>query len=232
MALEIVKPSKIKKPLTIKQHIVLSFISLLIGITVLVIAYIGMNQNSGIGQYNQSTLNWMISHRESNITDIVKIITASASLPYLSGLVIIIVFIWLIFKREIWKPILLTSAMITATTLSMIVKNFTTHMRPLKINMIPPFEIGYSFPSGHTISMTTFLLVFGYLIYSRNFTFIRFIFWIILTIISTGIVGLSRLYLGYHWLTDVVASIGFSFILLSIIILIDMMVIRKFKKLN
>ena len=104
--------------------------------------------------------------------------------------------------------------------------------RPAQINMIAPFEMDYSFPSGHTISVIVCLLVLGYLIYSRHYSSGRFFGWAIITIIGTAIVAISRLYLGYHWLTDVVASIGLGFIILALVIFIDRIFVSRFKKLE
>jgi len=70
-------------------------------------------------------------------------------------------------------------------------------------------------------------LVMGYLIYSRKLTRNRFYSWIIYATIGTGLIALSRLYLGYHWLTDVVASIGLSLMILTIVIIIDILINRN-----
>ena len=220
-SLTITESPKIKNPITTKQRNIIAIVSLVVGIIIFIIAYVGMKQKIGIGVFNQPILQWMISHRQPIITDIAKIITTIANPIVFASIVGLIVIIWAIAKREIWRPILLVGAMATAAATSIILKKVIQDARPPQIDMIPMFETDFSFPSGHTISMAVFLLVIGYLIYSRHHSALRFWIWIIIACIGTGLIALSRLYLGYHWLTDVVASVGLALIILAIVIIID-----------
>lgn len=197
-------------------------LSLTIGILVFVIAYIGMHLKTGLGVFNQPILTWMVDHRNPIITEIAKIITSTASPVYLVMAIGIGVTAWVIIKREVWRPLLLVGSMGLTVATSTILKLVFMDARPPQINMVPMFEMDYSFPSGHTISIFVLLLVLGYLIYSRQFSAKRFIGWGLLTITGTGLIALSRLYLGYHWLTDVVASVGLGLMIFSIVIIIDL----------
>lgn len=91
----------------------------------------------------------------------------------------------------------LTFAMILSTLLSNIIKKSVNRIRPyIKLNNLNPIKIGvdnYSFPSGHTTSaftMSTMLSLF--------FPKLSIIF-----IILSTLVGVSRMYLGVHYPTDV-----------------------------
>jgi undecaprenyl-diphosphatase len=144
----------------------------------------------------------------------------------------IITGIWAVFKKELWRPILLVISIGITIVFSTAIKLLTANGRPPQFDMIAPLEQGYSFPSWHTIGMGVFLLVLGYLIYSRKPTKARIIAWILVAAIGTVIMASSRLYLGYHWLTDIIASVGLGLMIVAAIIHIDRLAIQRFDKLK
>lgn len=223
---------KIKKIIPTKTSLKIAIISFIVGMVIFILAYIDMRQKTGLGVYNQPILMWMVDHRNPLVIDIAKVITTIAGPLVFIAITAIIVSIWILIKREIWRPCLLASAMGLAVVTSTTLKTIIMDNRPSQTFMIPTFEVDYSFPSGHTIGMMVFLLVIGYLIYSRNYSPKRFWIWIITAIIGADIIAASRLYLGYHWLTDVVASIGLGFVILAIVVVIDKLVTRRFKQLK
>jgi undecaprenyl-diphosphatase len=78
-------------------------------------------------------------------------------------------------------------------------------------------ETSYSFPSGHSIMAITFFGLLSYFLinYIRNKT-LKFIFIFLATAFILTI-GFSRVYLGVHWPSDVLASYSIGIIYLSII---------------
>jgi len=229
VALEIVESTQIKSAWSIKNSIWVAVVSFILGISIFAIAYIGMTQSSGIGSFNQPVLDWMISHRNNQITSIMRFVTELADPLTFVILISIIAVLWATIKKVIWRPILLIGSTGAAAIVSTIIKSITINSRPLTENMIAPFEMDYSFPSGHTISVVVFLLVLGYLVCSRRSSMARIVTWITIVILGFGLIATSRLYLGYHWLTDVTASLGLGLVVLVTSIFIDIIVSKYIK---
>jgi undecaprenyl-diphosphatase len=229
VALDVTESSIEKNIWSTKRSVSFAIISLIIGMIIFGFAYVGMRQNTGIGGLNQSILNWMISHRGAQTTSIMKLITDIANPIAFTIIVGAGAGLWVYIKREIWRPVILVGSVGFAAILSTALKMITTNNRPPITSMIAPFEMDYSFPSGHTIGIAVCLLVLGYLIYSRHSSAARVFNWSILTIISISLISISRLYLGYHWLTDVVASVGLGLMILTGAILVDIIISRRFE---
>ena len=221
MALDIVKPSKTNQAWSTKNSIIIAIVSLIIGLAIFALAYVSMSRHTYLDAFNQPILSWMISHRQAQFTPIVAFITSFAGSLYLSVAVSVIALIWAISRRELWRPALLIGAVGFCSIIATVLKPLAHNARPIAENMIKPLELDYSFPSGHTLAIIVFTLVFGYLIISRCSSKLRIAAWLLATIILTFIIACSRLYQGYHWLTDVTASIGIGFVVLALVIFAD-----------
>jgi undecaprenyl-diphosphatase len=120
----------------------------------------------------------------------------------------------LISHQKYLKTFLLVFFTQGAYILTDVLKNFICRERPC----IHP---GYSFPSGHTLTSMCFYGIIIYLIMQ----YVRSQFWRIALSIFFGfmifMVAVSRLWLGVHFLTDVLASIFFGFILVNLYIILD-----------
>ena len=77
-------------------------------------------------------------------------------------------------------------------------------------------ESGFSFPSGHSMAAFGFYGYFIYLISTSNLNKkIKIVLNIILSLLIL-LIGLSRVYLGVHYISDIVAGFIMSFIYLII----------------
>ncbi len=89
--------------------------------------------------------------------------------------------------------------------------------RPIDINLI--IESGYSFPSGHSMVSLAFYGFFIYIIAHMNISKKRKLIFCTLLAILTLSIGISRIYLGVHYASDVIA--GFSLSMAYLIIYIS-----------
>ena len=94
------------------------------------------------------------------------------------------------------------------------IKNYVCRERPCSYE-------GFSFPSGHSTVIMCFIGIIIYLILSKVYS--KFWKYSLTTILGLWIilVGISRLWLGVHFLTDVIAGWALGFIFVNLFIILD-----------
>jgi membrane-associated phospholipid phosphatase len=171
---------------------------------------------------DEPVLDFLVANRTPALTAILLAITFISGPVVLPIVVGVACLVWGLRARDWWRPILLIGAMITSVLISLAVKSDVARPRPpLEDQVIPGAETTLSFPSGHTISTATLCLVGGYLVWSRHRSRRALVAWLTTTVLATGAVGLSRLYLGYHFVTDVLAAIALAVAILGVVTVVD-----------
>ena len=146
-------------------------------------------------------------------TPIAKFITNFGGAIFIITLMITL-FI-LIKDKKIGLSIFLN--LVIAATLNQLLKRILQRPRPTEYRIIE--ETGYSFPSGHSMVSMAF---YGYLIYLiYKYVENKYIKWTLIVLLSILIcsIGISRIYLGVHYTSDVLggflASISYLVIYIS-----------------
>ena len=150
-----------------------------------------------------------------NLTIVAKYLTYLGSAFSVLGITLITL---LFFKNKKYG-IYMSINLLTITVFQLILKNIFSRGRPVGINLIE--ESGYSFPSGHSLTSMAFYGFIICLIYNSNLTKRSKTIFIILLSLIIIVVGLSRIYLGVHYFTDVLG--GFTFSLSYLIIFISLL---------
>ena len=143
-------------------------------------------------------------------TPIAKFITNFGGAIFL--IVLTIALIILIKNKKIGLSIF--SNLVIVTILNQSLKRILQRPRPTEYRIIE--ETGYSFPSGHSMVSMAF---YGYLIYLiYKYVKNKYIKWISIVLLSILIcaIGISRIYLGVHYTSDV---LGGFFISISYLII-------------
>jgi membrane protein DedA with SNARE-associated domain/membrane-associated phospholipid phosphatase len=199
-----------------KTHgqLALAFYFLVTGLIFLYLAaYISFHPSNTIGIDN-AVFHLFRSFRTATGDNIMLIITLFGDKRVLIP-VMISVFAWLTWRR-CWHTAWHALALIILTAGSIVVfKHLVQSVRPWGIFNGPET---FSFPSGHTTLSTTFYLAFGLLLTKSSHLKRKWHVYILLGIAVISI-SASRLYLGAHWLTDVLGGWLLSATLLMFIAL-------------
>ena len=145
-------------------------------------------------------------------TPIAKFITNFGGAIFLI-IATIILFI-LIKNKKIGISIISNLAVVTI--LNQLLKNILQRPRPTEFRIVE--ETGFSFPSGHSMVSMAF---YGYLIYLiYKYVKNKYLKWILIVLLSILIctIGISRIYLGVHYTSDVLGGflISISYLVIYI----------------
>lgn len=148
-------------------------------------------------------------------TPIAKFITNFGGAIFIILLTVILIAV--IKNKKIGLSILANLAIITI--LNQLLKRILQRPRPTEYRIIE--ESGYSFPSGHSMISMAF---YGYLIYLiYKYVENKNVKWILISLLSVLIcfIGISRIYLGVHYTSDVLGgfliSISYLVIYISVV---------------
>ena len=137
---------------------------------------------------------------KEQVTPIMKIVTFFGGATCLIGLTIILFII--IKNKKIGLVIGIN--LITITILNQLFKFILQRPRPTEYRIIN--ESGYSFPSGHSMISMAFYGFLIYLIYKYiNNKYLKSFLIFILSLLII-MIGFSRIYLGVHYTSDVIAG--------------------------
>lgn len=206
-----------------KRRVIVSALLFISGISIFSLILSGVIDDNGISTLDQPIYMWMLEHRSDAATPIMEFITHLLSPTSLCIAAVIVAILWRWRTKETWRPSLLLGAMASGLLLTYIVKYLVERSRPPVFSMVPPIETDFSFPSGHAAAIALFCLIISYLLCSRHPR--KRLNWIMGCFMASaaliGLLAVTRLYLGYHWFTDVSASVCLALVVLSVLIIVD-----------
>lgn len=155
--------------------------------------------------FDMIIINFIQSFISANNTRIMKIFTFMGSTEAIIGVSILVIFL-MILNKKWWETLFFTMAVVGSTVFNLFLKWIFHRARPTIQPLIA--ETGYSFPSGHSmISFTVYgMLAYFLVLFLKNKVAKRII--IVAFSLLIFLIGISRIYLGVHYPSDVIA--GFS----------------------
>ena len=150
------------------------------------------------------------SFESDSLTSFIKIITYLGS----AYILIPLAFLSLFFIKKDSNNRFISINLVLSFLLNQMLKRVFRRTRPLFTHLVK--EGGFSFPSGHAMVSFCFYGFIIYLIYKSNLKHKK-IYELLLSLLIV-IIGLTRIYLGVHFFSDIVAGFGFGLLYLLIFI--------------
>ena len=130
----------------------------------------------------------------------------------------ILIFIYFLFiKRHRWYSIKIPVVTLGSISLNLLLKYYFERPRPELEHMV--HVTGNSFPSGHAMFSFSFYGLLIYILWEYAPTKFWKYFSLVVLLILIHLIGISRVYLGVHYPSDVLAGFaaGFMWLLVSIL---------------
>lgn len=165
-----------------------------------------VTEGDGVAGLDRPLLAAAVGARSPGVTHLVQLYTdvgGPIGMPVLAT----VTAVGLALRWRSWTPLVLVAVTGAGSLLMTVVgKAAVGRSRPPLAEAIPPYEVSYSFPSGHSLNAMALAGIAAYLLVIRQRRRLTRVLTVALAIVFAVTMGLSRVYLGHHWLTDVVAA--------------------------
>ncbi|MDX6239831.1 MAG: hypothetical protein QOG10_4646 [Kribbellaceae bacterium] len=163
-------------------------------------------ESNGLAAFDPGLTADAVSARTTPLTDLARALTFLGDVPVLSLLAVVAAALLWQRTRSLRAPGLLMIAMAGSAVLTYGLKLVIGRHRPGVAFVLGPIDTSFGFPSGHTLNSTVFLgTLVGLAWVGLRSGAARIAVASCALLLSVGI-GSSRIYLGYHWVTDVLAG--------------------------
>jgi membrane-associated phospholipid phosphatase len=172
-----------------------------------------LRQAGPTGLVDQPAASFLVAHRQGWLTGVMRLVTDLGAAGVLVPLVLAAGLAWR-WRRGSWRPLaLLAGAAAGAWVVQVAVKQLVERPRP-PAGLALSHATGFAFPSGHATDAAAVYGMLAVLLARSGRPAARVAAWAGAAAL-VALVGLSRLYLGVHWLSDVVAgaALGIAWLL-------------------
>ncbi|MEI6462304.1 MAG: phosphatase PAP2 family protein [bacterium] len=170
-----------------------------------------------VPNFDSLIADWVYSFRTPFLNDFMNIVTSIGSLPVVFTVFCILIIIFVIVKRKRYILPLIVTVLGNGIFVEL-VKLIFVRSRPIITNSLV-VETSFSYPSGHTlIAIALFGLIVIYVWKEYKSKFVRLLS-LFIGILLILLIGFSRIYLGAHWPSDVLASYLIGLVWLSFLLL-------------
>jgi membrane-associated phospholipid phosphatase len=175
-------------------------------------------EHDGPSRMDPTTAAQVLRIRTPTLTDLAQALTFVGS-EVSVGLLAMVVLVVLVVRRELDRATVLAVGIGGSAFLTVAIKLLVARHRPGGVDRLGALDTSYSFPSGHTLNSTVLIALGVWLLWPKASRAARGGLVAGGAVLALGVAA-SRVYLGYHWLTDVIASALIAVAWLSILVML------------
>lgn len=198
----------------------------LVGVVGAVLLTDGVLEDADLSGYDPAVSAGFIAARSAALTVLAHVFTFAGSALALVPLTVVLLVWWGMRRR--WHAVTaLAAGMTMSLVLTVLLKSVVGRDRPPAVDVLGAINNGFAFPSGHTLNGTVFFgLVTGLVLTWCHTVGSR------AAALAGGMtmvigIGLSRIYLGYHWMTDVLGGWSLGVAVLGVVLLGALLLYRR-----
>lgn len=175
--------------------------------------------------YDPAVTAWAVQARYAPVTAV------AWSLTHLGGtlgltLLTLAICAFLLLRGRWRRALVLAGAMLGSSLLTVVLKLVFARARPSTALLLGEPASSWSFPSGHSFNTGVFVGVLAAFALASPASPTRKGLAIVAACMAATAVGLSRIYLAYHWLTDVLAGWAIALVWLCVVGIVALTVLR------
>jgi len=200
---------------------VVAGILIFLGVVSLLTLWWSVLQPDALTAMDTAVQAWLEQSQSESLTLLMIIFTEIFGPIALPIIVLAVTVTWGVRSKNSWRPFLLAAGTLSGVVIVQIITRVVGRSRPPEDLMLYGVDGTFSFPSGHVLGVADFFLILTFLVFSRrNNPGMAALSYIVAIVFVVG-TALSRLYLGYHWTSDALASMALSMVIVGTVIAVD-----------
>jgi undecaprenyl-diphosphatase len=172
----------------------------------LALAAVLVARSADVNEFDQDVMVSMSALRDPMLTAVAQIITSLGSLWPVTVFSIVVAVVVGYRAQRLLEPAVMLLAVEVSTKLVGLLKVTVGRARPPLDGMLGAPVFDYSFPSDHTASGAVVYVLGALLLTATDPRNSRGRLLVTTGCVMGGLIGVSRIYLGYHWFTDIVGG--------------------------
>ncbi|WP_374009558.1 phosphatase PAP2 family protein [Leifsonia sp. LS-T14] len=200
---------------------IISAVLMVVGLVAFLVILDSVRESDGLSAIDKPIQAWLEGMRTPTLTVVMATI-ATVFGPVAMPIIVLVTAVWWgLAARHAWRPLLLAAGMIVGVAIVQILAPVIGRDRPPIDAMLIGVDHTPSFPSGHVMGAIDFLLITTYLVFSRRRNPVSTVIALVVAALLAIATAVCRVYLGYHWPTDVLGSVSLSLVVVGGVVAVD-----------